>query len=107
MRIPPASSYIPYTEIPPTAPDAPLYEEHETYRREVGRLLAEGHEGKFIVIHGREIIGIFETHQEAFKAAWTLHPAQCMRREILSREPGYRLSSRVLWPSLSQLRPTG
>ena len=39
--------------------------EWEFYRREVGRLLAEGHEGKHVLIKGEEIIGLFATHREA------------------------------------------
>ena len=35
---------IHYTELPEDTPDSPLYQEWNTYRREVGRLLAEGHE---------------------------------------------------------------
>ena len=41
--------------------------EWETYRREVGRLLAEGHEGQFVLIKGNDILGFFDTDD----AAWT------------------------------------
>ena len=56
---------IHYTELPPGRPGSPLYAEWETYRREVGRLLAQGHEGRWILIKGEEIIGIWDTHDEA------------------------------------------
>jgi len=56
---------IHYTELAPARPDFPLYAEWETYRREVGRLLAEGHEGRWILIKGEEIIGIWDTEAEA------------------------------------------
>src|SRR5205823_4698049 len=55
-----------YTELLPAEPDSPLAAEWETYRREVGRLLAEGHEGRHILIKGNEIIGIWDTDEEAY-----------------------------------------
>ncbi|HEV3237062.1 MAG TPA: hypothetical protein VGZ25_08745, partial [Gemmataceae bacterium] len=33
------------------------------------RLLAEGHENRHIVIKGTEILGIWDTHEDAFEAA--------------------------------------
>ncbi len=61
---------IHYTELPASKPGEPLAEEWETYRREVGRLLAEGNEGRFILIKGGQIIGIWDTHKEAMAAAY-------------------------------------
>src|SRR5437868_3856214 len=43
---------IPCTELPEAKPDSPLYHEWNYYRREVGRLLAEGQEGRFVLIKG-------------------------------------------------------
>jgi hypothetical protein len=54
-----------YTELTPAEPDEPLATECNVYVREVGRLLAEGHEGKHILIKGEEIIGIYPTEREA------------------------------------------
>ena len=59
-----------YTELPPARPGDTLAEEWETYRREVGRLLAEGNEGRHILIKGREIIGIWDTQEEALAIAY-------------------------------------
>src|SRR5260370_37785715 len=56
---------IPYTELPEAKPGAPLFLEWNTYRREAGRLLAEGNEGRFVLIKGEEIIGIWPTREEA------------------------------------------
>jgi hypothetical protein len=50
---------IHYTELPPAAPGSQLAAEWETYRREVARLIAEGHEGKWVLIKQDDIIGIF------------------------------------------------
>jgi hypothetical protein len=55
---------IHYTQLPPSRPDA-FCIEYETFRREIGRLLAEGHEGKWVLLKGEQIIGLFETREEA------------------------------------------
>lgn len=78
---------IHYTELPPSRPGDTLAEEWETYRREVGRLLAEGNEGRYILIKGSEIIGIWATQKEAFAAADQRFPLQSyFVRQILERE---------------------
>jgi hypothetical protein len=46
-------------------PGSPIAVEWNTYRREAGRLLAEGHEGRFVLIKGEEIVGIWDNHNEA------------------------------------------
>jgi hypothetical protein len=40
---------IHYSQLPPAEPGSRIAREWETYRREVGRLLAEGHEGRFLL----------------------------------------------------------
>ena len=45
---------------------APLAPEWYAYRREAERLLREGHEGQYVLIHGSEVIGIWNTREEAF-----------------------------------------
>jgi hypothetical protein len=45
--------------------DAPLAPEWYAYRREADRLLREGHEGQYVLIHGSEVIGIWNTREEA------------------------------------------
>ena len=52
---------IPCTELPELATASPLIQEWNTYRHEVQRLLAEGHEGEFVLIKGDAIIGFYET----------------------------------------------
>src|SRR5262249_48308674 len=54
-----------YTQLVPATPGSPLAEEWECYRREVGRLLAEGYEGRFVLIKGSEIIGIWDDENDA------------------------------------------
>jgi hypothetical protein len=88
---------ISYTELPEAKPDEPLYYEWNTYRREVGRLLAEGHEGRWILIKGEEIIGIWDTHDEVKVVAVQKYLMQpCLIHQILSREPLLRGPS-ALW----------
>jgi hypothetical protein len=69
-RLQPLPPYEPprgvhYTELPEAKPGHPLAEEWNTYRREVGRWLAEGLEGRHVFIKGTEILGIYETDEEA------------------------------------------
>jgi hypothetical protein len=86
---------IPYTELPDAKPDSPLFEEWNYYRREVGRLLAEGQEGRFILIKGATIVGIWDTQGEAKAVAiqkYLMKP--CLIHQIRSREPLVRMSAR-------------
>jgi hypothetical protein len=59
-----------YTELPEAKPDSPLYREWNTYRREVGRLLAEGLGGRHVLIKDEEILGTWATHDEAMTAGY-------------------------------------
>ncbi len=34
------------------------------------RLLAEGHEGRFVLIKGEEVVGVWDTRREAVDAGW-------------------------------------
>lgn len=56
---------IHFSELPEPAPGSPLTTEWNFYRREVGRLLAEGHEGHWVLIKGAEIVGIWEAEEDA------------------------------------------
>lgn len=47
----------------------PLLAEFALFLHELPRLLAEGHENRRIVIKGAEILGIWDTHEEAYEAA--------------------------------------
>lgn len=46
-----------------------LKTELETYEREKPRLVAEN-EGKYVVIHGTEIAGVWDTYVDALNAAY-------------------------------------
>src|SRR5271165_5087894 len=62
---PPQRPVIHHTELPEDTSDGPIAREWNFYRREVGRLLAEGNEGKWVLIKGEKIIGIWDTEEEA------------------------------------------
>src|SRR5262245_47362761 len=91
--LPETGQTIPWTELTPAQPGSPLAREWETYRREVGRLLAAGEEGRYALIHGDDIVGIFDTWDEAREAGLNRYLLQAhMVRPILSREPLLRVS---------------
>jgi hypothetical protein len=46
----------------------PLEREAETYRREVARLLAEGHAGRHVLIKGELVVSIWDTQRDALQA---------------------------------------
>jgi hypothetical protein len=56
-----------HSELPEAKAGDPLAEEWNTYRREVGRWLAEGLEGRHVLIKGQEVIGVYETSDEAIQ----------------------------------------
>jgi hypothetical protein len=91
---------IHFTELPEARPDDVLYLEWNTYRREVGRLLAEGHEGKFVLIKGESIVSLYDSWDAAREAGLRLfaqgpHLIQQVRaNEPILRARGYNLP----WP---------
>jgi hypothetical protein len=79
---------IHYTELPAPNPDSQIKTECETYRREVGRLLAEGLGGQFVLIKGQTIFGCFKTADEALAegyARFLLQPF--LVQQVLEWEP--------------------
>jgi hypothetical protein len=51
--------------LPAMLPGSDIETEWNFFRREWQRLLAEGHEGRWVLLKGEEIIGIFDTLEEA------------------------------------------
>jgi len=90
---------IHWTQLPEDT--GPLATESNCYRREVGRLLVEGHENRWVLIKGDKIIGIWDTRQEAFAAADERFFRQAVLvKQILEWEPLLRPSLRwYLWHS--------
>lgn len=92
---------IPCTELAEPLPGSPIAREWDYYRREVVRLLAEGNEGKWILIKGDQIVGIWNTQEEADTVRierFLLQPV--LMKQILSREPILRGGGYFRpWPS--------
>jgi hypothetical protein len=90
LRHTPDRPTVHYTEVGPLEPGSTLNEEDATYRREVGRLLAEGQEGRFVLIVGETIIGIYDSWTDARTVAECRFPGQpTLTHQILTREPIY------------------
>jgi hypothetical protein len=71
---------------PPTS--SPIYRESQTFRRELPRLLAEGHEGKWALIKGDEIIRLCETLDEGYRAGRDLYLFQpFLVQPVRERQP--------------------
>lgn len=79
---------IHYTELPEDASAGPIAAEWNFYREEAGRLLAEGEEGRWVLIKGEKIIGIWDTQEAAYEVALKNYLMQpVLIHQILTREP--------------------
>jgi hypothetical protein len=85
---------IHWSELPEKPANSPLYHEWNCYRREVGRLLAEGQEGRWVLIKGDTIVGIWDTDDEAQAVALARYFSEpSLTQQVRSREPLIRVSS--------------
>ncbi len=84
---------IHYTEVPELPPEHPRYHEGNALRRELPRLLAEGHEGKFALVKGHALVGLYPTDEEATRAGYAKFlPEGFLVQEIRAEEPLLHLS---------------
>ena len=82
---------IHFSELPEATPGSRGAVEWNFYRREVGRLLGEGHEGRWVLIRGEEIVGIWDTEEEADRVRVERFLMQdVLMHRILVREPVLR-----------------
>jgi hypothetical protein len=90
-----------YTDLPEAKPGEVLYLEWNTYRRIVGRLLAEGNEGRFVLIKGEEVLGLYDTWKAARTAGlerFLLEPF--LVKPVLVEEPPLRVRGvNYPWPT--------
>jgi hypothetical protein len=87
----PAPRTIHYTQLQRDTRNGPLSTEWNTYLDELPRLLAEGHEGKFVLIKGNQVIGLFETWDDARREGQDRFFMQAMFiHQIRTEEPVYR-----------------
>jgi hypothetical protein len=99
----PKRRIIHWTEIPEDTSGGPISTEANFYRREVGRLLADGQEGRWVLIKGEKIIGIWDTREEAFEVASNRFFRQAVLvKQILEWEPLLRIPLR--WHKWLNLR---
>src|SRR5262245_30931849 len=83
---------IHYTELSEAPAGDALFHEWNTYRLEIARLLAEGHEGKFVVVKDSTIVGIFQDEQSALAHGHQSFPRQAfLVHQIREREPILRV----------------
>jgi hypothetical protein len=61
---------IHYTEGADLATNSPIYRESQALRRALPRLLAEGHEGRFALVKGDDILEVFATLEEAARVGY-------------------------------------
>jgi hypothetical protein len=85
-----APAGIQFSELPRDDSNGPLAREWNVYCREVGRLLAEGQQGRFVVIKGEEIVGIFDD--------WAAARVEGLKRFV--REPFFVHEIREVEPHL-------
>src|SRR4051812_41910016 len=62
--------YIRVEDVPDPPPDDVFAKEWAVYKRELPRLLAEGHEGKFVLIKGDALIGVWGDRYEALREGY-------------------------------------
>jgi hypothetical protein len=90
-----------YTELPEAQPGEALGREWNTYRLEVGRLLAEGQAGRFVLIKGEEILGLYDSWEAAREVGlrrFLLQPF--LVHPIRAEEPYLRIRGVNLpWPN--------
>jgi hypothetical protein len=99
--LPAAPPTIHFTELPEAKPDSPLCCEWNTYRREVGRLLAAGNEGRHVLVKGDQIIGLWDSHEAAMTAAYQQFFGQpFLVHEVKERERVLRCVTMYPWRNL-------
>jgi hypothetical protein len=83
---------IPAAELREAQPGEVFSDEWNTYRREVERLLAEGHEGRYVLIKGAEVVGVFDTWEDAATAGRQSRPTTTfLVHPVRSAEPHLRV----------------
>ena len=75
-------------ELPPGFPPelSALATEIHTYFRELPRLLAEGEDGRIVVVKGAELFGVWDTHHDAIQLGHERFPdGKFLAQEIDAR----------------------
>ena len=78
-------------------PSDGLEREHATYLREKSKLLADGKEGRWVLIHGDTVDGDWPSFTDALGAGYDRYwPALFMVRQVCEQEPVVSLPA-SLW----------
>ena len=87
----PEQPTVHYTDLPEDTSGDSSAREWNFYRREVGRLLAEGQQGKWVLIKGEAIIGVWDSREQAKAVALERYLMQpVLIHQVLTREPVLR-----------------
>jgi hypothetical protein len=79
-----------YTKIPELPPEDPFHREWNFFRREVPRLLAEGHEGKFALVKDETLIGLYDNFGDGLEAGYRkVGFVPFLLKQILTEDPLY------------------
>lgn len=88
---PPERPTIHWTELQKDTSGGELATEWNYCLKQIGRLLAEGQEGRWVLIVGEKIIGLYDTDQEGHQVrAQRFLRQPVLLQQILSREPVFR-----------------
>ncbi len=102
----PSRTAIHHSELPAAVGAGPIDREYELFRREIGRWLAEGHEGKFALVKGEEVVGLYEDERQAFREGYRLfHQTGFMVKQILTHYPLLKLPTRYYPPCPAKPTP--
>lgn len=89
-RAPVEPQTVHFSELPEALPGRGATE-WNFYRRAVGRLLADGHEGRWVLIKGEEIVGVWDTREEADRVRVERFLTQdVLMKQICTRERVFR-----------------
>jgi hypothetical protein len=73
-----------YPGLPEMEPASLGEEEWNLFRRELGRLIQDGHRGRFALIKAGEPISVWDTRKDAVQAGQLLYPqVTCLIQQIL------------------------
>ena len=79
-------------DLPELPPDDPQALDWNTYKREAARLIAEGHEGRYVLIRQGVICGVWDKQSEAINAGYDKFGiVPFMAHRISAIEPLYRM----------------
>jgi hypothetical protein len=78
-----------------------LEKELETYKRELPGLLEK--EGKFVLVHGEELVGVFDTYEDALKIGYEKFGLQSFLVKKVQADERMLYFTRDISPSMPHL----